>query len=68
MFESVPIDLPCPVCGHAHRKPLEWFHNRESMVCEGCGVLIALDQRESRRALKQLEETWRSVVQTIGKK
>lgn len=68
MFEGVPIDLSCPVCDHAHRKPLGWFHDRESMVCEGCGVLIALDHTESRRALEQIEETWQSVIWAIGNK
>lgn len=36
-LDSGRIDIPCPSCGHKHRKTIGWLKTHKQFTCAGCG-------------------------------
>ena len=67
LFDSHPVDIPCPKCGHQIKERLGRLKNDAQLTCPGCQSRISSDAKGLRDGLesvdKSLAELKRSIAQ-----
>lgn len=66
MFEDATIDIPCPGCGHKHRKTLGWIQANDHIACV-CGASIELEKSGLTRGLDEVEKSLSDFKRNLGR-
>lgn len=66
-FDSQPVDLPCPKCGHKSKQSIGWLKANDSMTCPGCGARFNLDKTNFDQPIRQVERKVNDAFAAIGR-
>jgi uncharacterized Zn finger protein len=56
-----PPGLICPQCGFRIQVTIESLLNNASICCTSCGLVLSIDQGESKAALIALQKVYQSI-------